>query len=123
MWTYAGLSADTTFVFSSEEIQLQRLMLRDNSMREDALSRLRSQMPIADKVAYADIVIDNSGTTQELEVQIDALVSRLNKDVGWVWPRLSWLVPPVGICSAAFVLIWRLLKLRRRSRRQEAKQK
>ncbi|TEB18575.1 CoaE-domain-containing protein [Coprinellus micaceus] len=103
-------------VYCSDEIQLQRLMARDNSSREDALSRLRSQMPIADKVAYADIVIDNSGTKHELETQIDNLVQRLNTEVVWFW-RVSWLLPPVGLVSAGLVLLWRVLRQRKRTRR------
>lgn len=105
-------------VYCSEEIQLQRLMLRDGSTREDALSRLRSQMPIAEKVQYADIVIDNSGTPHDLEVQIDDLVARLNKDAGWVW-RLSWLFPPFAIASAAAVLLWRMVLQKKRAKRSK----
>lgn len=96
-------------------------MARDGSSREDALCRLRSQMPIADKVPYADIVIDNSGSSQELEAQIDDLIRRLNKEVGWIW-RLSWLLPPFGLVSAAMVLVWRMVKQRKRMRRGARKQ-
>lgn len=106
------------FCPSSEEIQLQRLMQRDSSTREDALSRLRSQMPIADKVAYADVVLDNSGTHQDLEAQVDDLLRRLDKEVGWTW-RISWLFPPFAIASAALLLLWRTIKRRRRSQRRK----
>jgi len=73
-------------------------------------------MPIADKVAYADIVIDNSGSLQELEVHVNDLVSKLNKEVGWAW-RLSWLVPPFAVISAASLLLWKWIKGRKRARR------
>ena len=46
------------------DIQLERLMTRDGFTREEALNRIRSQMPTDEKAARADIVIDTSGTIQ-----------------------------------------------------------
>jgi dephospho-CoA kinase len=103
---------------SSAEIQLQRLMQRDGSTREAARSRLQAQLPIAEKLEYADIVLDNSGTQAELEVQVDELVRRLYLEAGWSW-RVKWLAPPIGLLSALWTLIWRRVK-RRRSRRRKA---
>ena len=77
--------------FSSADVQLERLMQRDGSSREDASSRLNSQLPIADKVQYADRVIDNSGSLADLEAHVDNLVKALDRQVGWTW-RLSWLL-------------------------------
>ncbi|TFY74187.1 hypothetical protein EWM64_g9825, partial [Hericium alpestre] len=56
-------------VYCSAELQLQRLMKRDSSTREAAMSRLTAQMPITDKLEYADHVIENSGAPQELQEQ------------------------------------------------------
>ena len=80
-------------------------MNRDNSSREDALTRLGSQLPISEKVNYGDIVIDNSGSKSELENQVEGLIKRLEMEAGWTW-RLSWLLPPLGLLSAALTL-WR----------------
>lgn len=107
---------DHPFVSSSAEIQLQRLMRRDGSTREDARSRLLAQLPIAEKLEYADIVLDNSGTQAELEVQVDELARRLYLEAGWSW-RVKWLIPPIGLLSALWTLIWRRVKRRHRSRR------
>jgi dephospho-CoA kinase len=46
-------------VHASPEDQIERLMERNGLSREDAVRRLSSQMPIDEKRAYADIVIDN----------------------------------------------------------------
>lgn len=46
-------------VYISAEEQVKRLMKRNGCSREDALLRLASQMPIDDKIQYADIVINN----------------------------------------------------------------
>ena len=39
---------------------------RDNCSTEEALSRIKSQMSQENKVKYADYIIDNSGTIDEL---------------------------------------------------------
>jgi dephospho-CoA kinase len=48
----------------SEEQQIERAMARDHLTREEVLGRLRRQMPLAEKVKYADYVIDTSGTKE-----------------------------------------------------------
>ncbi|EAU85154.1 dephospho-CoA kinase [Coprinopsis cinerea okayama7 len=106
LWRLVGL---VVVVYCSEELQLQRLVSRDSCSREDALSRIHSQLPIADKVAYADVVLDNSGNKAELEKQVDALVQRLDKEVGWTW-IVGYMFPPFGFVSAILVLLWRFLK-------------
>lgn len=54
-------------VTCEEEIQIERIKKRDNCSREDALSRIKSQMSQQNKVKYADYIIDNSGTIDELK--------------------------------------------------------
>lgn len=108
------LSSTATTHRSSADIQLQRLMTRDNSSREDASARLNSQLPIAQKVEYADIVLDNSGTVQDLEQQVRLCLVKLERIAGWSW-RLSWLFPPFALVSMLWTLGWRSVK---RSRRQ-----
>ncbi len=44
-----------------EETQVERLMVRDGLTREQALARVRSQMPVEEKKRYARVVIDNTG--------------------------------------------------------------
>ncbi|KAI1794716.1 CoaE-domain-containing protein [Ganoderma leucocontextum] len=116
LWKWVG---KVVVVYCSAEIQLQRLMRRDNSTREDASARLSSQLPITEKIKYADIVIDNSGTPQELEREIGAIVKRFRDDAGWSW-RLSWLFPPLGVASAVWTLSWRAL---RRSQKQKSRKR
>ena len=104
---------------SSTEIQLQRLMQRDGSTREADSARLGAQLPIADKLAYADHVLDNSGGPRELEQQVDAFVRRLQRDVGWAW-RVNWLVPPLGLLAGLSVLLWRRVRRARKPGRRRA---
>jgi dephospho-CoA kinase len=94
---------------SPEDTQLERLMKRDGSTREDALSRLKSQLPIADKVRYADIVLENSGSQEELERNVELFLEEVRMSVGWTW-RLKWLIPPLGIIAAAWTLLRRWVR-------------
>lgn len=56
-----------------EDVQLQRLVARDNIDMDDARARLASQLPLADKLAVADFVIDNSGSPADTKQQVQAL--------------------------------------------------
>ncbi|KAH7923485.1 CoaE-domain-containing protein [Leucogyrophana mollusca] len=111
LWKWMG---KVVVVYCPPEIQLQRLMHRDQSSREDASARLNSQLPISQKVEYADLIVENSGTIRDLEEQVKTCISKLEKAAGWSW-RLSWF-PPIGVLSAFWVLCWRALG-RTRSRK------
>jgi dephospho-CoA kinase len=52
------------------EQQLERLMRVRKLSRKEALLRIEAQPPQEDKVALADVVIDNSGTLKETEKQV-----------------------------------------------------
>jgi len=54
-----------------EEQQLQRLMNGRKMTRAQALARIRSQAPQAEKLAQADVVIDTSGTMDYTEKQVE----------------------------------------------------
>ena len=58
-------------VTADEEIRIQRIMLRDHCTAEEARQRIATQMPDEEKRKYADVLIDNSGTLQELFEQVD----------------------------------------------------
>ena len=100
--------------FRSPEIQLQRLMKRDGSTREEASSRLNSQLPIAEKLPYADYVVENSGTLIELEKETQLLVNKLTRESGGFTWLLCWLIPPVGVLFGLNSLAWKWVKRYRR---------
>lgn len=58
-------------VSCSPEQQLRRMMERDRLSLEEAQARLNSQLPLQDKVARADVVLDNSSTPEALLKQVD----------------------------------------------------
>ncbi|HDI60485.1 MAG TPA: dephospho-CoA kinase [Desulfobacteraceae bacterium] len=78
----AGMDAGLDLVVvvdAPEAVQLERLMKRSGLSRADALARIRSQMPMAEKRRRADVVIDNSGSLASTRSQVLALWRRLNR--------------------------------------------
>jgi len=63
------------------EQQIERAMERNGASREEVLNRLRRQMPLDDKVKYADFVIDTSGSKENTLAQtrtVHEALRRLN---------------------------------------------
>ena len=50
-----------------------RLQSRNGYSREEAKRRIAAQMPLSEKRRLADVIIDNSGTEQELMERLRAL--------------------------------------------------
>ena len=65
-------------VVADEEQQIARTMARDRSTREQALARLRAQMPPEEKRRAATHVIDNSGDLESTRRQVAALIAALS---------------------------------------------
>ena len=57
-----------------EEIQIARAMARDGATEEHVRARLRAQMPLSAKIAAADHVIDNAGSLEQTERQVDEVL-------------------------------------------------
>ncbi len=69
-------------VYADEDQQLKRLMEREHFTREQALLRIRSQMPLAEKRELADYVIDNRGTRENTEYQARSVFAELKQAAG-----------------------------------------
>jgi dephospho-CoA kinase len=67
-------------VVTDEGTQIERLMARDGIGREEALLKIRSQMPLADKAKLADYVIDNSGDRAVTETRAREVYAALLAD-------------------------------------------
>lgn len=68
----------TILVFVDEDVQLERLMKRNQLTKEDAMARIHSQMPLKDKIKLADEVINNNGTVAETERQLLEILTKWN---------------------------------------------
>ena len=64
-------------VYVPESIQIERLIKRENLTLQDALLKVKSQMPIEEKVKYADFIIDNSNGYEHTEKQVYNLIGVL----------------------------------------------
>lgn len=58
-------------VYAPASIQKERLMKRNQLTAEEAVARINSQMDIEEKKRKADVIIDNSGSAEETQRQID----------------------------------------------------
>ena len=63
----------------SDEQQIERAMKRDGLTREEALARLRRQMPLEEKRKFAHYVIDTSGKKESTLVQVRRLYEELRR--------------------------------------------
>jgi dephospho-CoA kinase len=59
------------------EVQLERLILRDNFSRDEALRRINSQMPQEEKQKFADYLIDTSDGFELTRTQIVSVHQKL----------------------------------------------
>lgn len=70
-------------VWVDPETQLHRLMARDESSEEDAQNRISAQMSLDLKRTKADIVIDNTGSLEDLNEQFRKVLSDITKPLTW----------------------------------------
>ena len=60
-----------------EKIQLERLMNRNSLSKEEALQRIKSQIPVREKEKLGDYVVDNSFTQENTYKQVDRILEKL----------------------------------------------
>jgi dephospho-CoA kinase len=65
-------------VYVEENVQLERLMVRNHLSEADALARIQSQMPLKEKLALADEVINNNGSIEETREQLLRILDKWN---------------------------------------------
>jgi dephospho-CoA kinase len=68
-------------VWVSDDIQVERLSLRDKLNADQAKKRINSQMPLGEKIELADFVIDNSGSKEDLKKRVRGLCELLTSGV------------------------------------------
>lgn len=65
----------TIVVTVKEDVQLSRLMKRNELTEEEAASRISSQLPLREKAEKADAVIDNNGSVEDTLKQVEELLA------------------------------------------------
>ena len=74
---YASWFDETWLIYVNRDIQLERLMKRDQISKEAAESRLNSQWPLERKISLASHSIDNNGNQEQLIAQVVQLFEEI----------------------------------------------
>lgn len=63
-------------VAADQNVQVKRIMARDNIAEKAALAIINSQMPLAEKKKYAQEVIDNNNGLKEVYEKVEGLLKK-----------------------------------------------
>ncbi|ETS65295.1 dephospho- kinase [Moesziomyces aphidis] len=130
LWKFCG---ELVLVYCRRQDQLTRMLARDGRSKglteADAKQRLEAQLPLDDKLVYADTILDNSAdlgdrlddhnelqapewtkglqkqTPLALRIQVDRMVARWvdsYSGLGSLRWLLQWLMPPIGLLAGAW---------------------
>lgn len=69
-------------VWAPRAVQLERLLRRDALSPAEAEARLAAQLPVDEKAARADFVVENAGAVGELDSKADRLLADLRQGRG-----------------------------------------
>ena len=64
-------------IYSSKEIQIERIMNRDGRTREEAIKIINSQMPLYKKREKSDYIIQNNDSLEKIKKNLDKVVQKL----------------------------------------------
>ena len=77
---YSSWFDETWLVYVDRDVQLKRLMKRDQLSKELAEARLSAQWPLEEKKGLASQVIDNNGSQDQLLAQVNSLLEGSEQD-------------------------------------------
>ncbi|TIC53806.1 CoaE-domain-containing protein [Wallemia mellicola] len=97
---YIGIS---TLVYCPPSVQLERLMIRDGITHEEAANKVKSQIPIDEKLQLSDEIIYNDKTKQDTFTRIDEVVEGWYRRTSW-WYIAQWVCPPLAAIQAAWII-------------------
>ena len=78
---YEELCEEIIVVYVPKELQLERLMKRNQYTKQEALSRIDSQLSIEEKRKRATVLLDNQGTIQQLYHQVEQWLVETKNDI------------------------------------------
>ena len=77
---YSSWFDQTWLVYVEPDVQMDRLMKRDQLSKDLAISRLAAQWTLEKKKGLASQVIDNNGSQDQLLAQVNSLLERSDQD-------------------------------------------
>ena len=69
----------TILVWVENEVQIQRIMHRDDLDLDETMDRIRAQMSMDEKKKFADFIIDNGGSIENTKLQLDLIITQLER--------------------------------------------
>ena len=77
---YSAWFDETWLVYVEPDVQMERLMKRDQLSKDLAISRLLAQWSLEKKKGLASQVIDNNGSQDQLLAQLNSLLEKSDQD-------------------------------------------
>jgi len=74
-------------VYIDENEQIKRLIKRNNLSKDEASQRVKSQIPMKEKIKMADYVIDNNDTLDKTKEQVETIWQSLVFSISWIVSR------------------------------------
>lgn len=71
-----SISDEVWLIDADEQVKIKRLAQRDKLPEKEIINRLKRQMPFEKTKEFADLIIINNGTREELENQIKKILDR-----------------------------------------------
>ena len=65
------------FVYTDDEIRLQRLLKRNGYTLEHAMARMNCQLPQDEKVKKSDYITNNNGSFEELKLSVENILKQV----------------------------------------------
>ena len=76
----ASLCGKIILIVAGLNVRIERVMARDDCTAEEVEARIANQMPDEEKIPLADCIVDNSGTHEELQRQLDDVLASIRSD-------------------------------------------
>jgi dephospho-CoA kinase len=74
----AHRAVDRVIVVAVDEaVQVRRLMERDGLTRDEARARIDAQMPLAERLRHADVVIDGTAPRERIRAELERVLAEL----------------------------------------------
>ncbi|EGG11732.1 uncharacterized protein MELLADRAFT_33140, partial [Melampsora larici-populina 98AG31] len=104
MWKFCG---KVILVYCSEEIQLERLMSRNQLDKPTAQQKIQSQLPLKSKLIYSDYILNNDHDLIQLESKVKDLIQNLNQSHSKLLWILNWFCFPFTFLNGFLTLLFR----------------
>ncbi len=75
------ITDENWLVSSNMDVRIKRVSARDGLSEQEILSRINSQMPEEEKKSLSQQVLDNSGTVDQLRLQIACQLERIKNEI------------------------------------------